>query len=69
MDEFDFIKAFTDVDLLQVEAVGKVVGRTIGVLFKGMVEVGVSEEDAHRIIQRGMRELFMAMLPRPGQPT
>lgn len=63
MDEFDFIKGFADVDLLAVEAVGKVVGRTVGVLFNGMVEVGVSEENAHKIIRCGMAELFGSLRP------
>lgn len=58
MDDFDFVKGFADVDLLQVEAVGHVVGRVIGVLFNGMVEAGMSEENAHAIIRNAMAALF-----------
>jgi hypothetical protein len=65
MSDFDFIKAFADVNLLEVEAVGKVVGRVVGVLFEGMIEVGVSEQNAHRIIRGAVAELLRSTLSKP----
>lgn len=50
MDDFDFLKAFVNVDILKVEAVGEVVGRAIGSLFKGMVAAGVEEHTAIAIL-------------------
>jgi hypothetical protein len=61
MSDFDFIKAFADVNLLEVEAVGKVVG----VVFEGMIEVGVSEQNAHRIIRGAVAELLRSTLSKP----
>lgn len=60
-DDFDFIKAFADVDVLQVEAVGVVVGRAIGALTKGMIEAGLSERAARMIVGVGMAELFKSL--------
>lgn len=60
-DDFDFIKAFADVDVLQVEAVGVVVGRAIGALTKGMIEAGVSERSARLIVGYATAELFKVM--------
>jgi hypothetical protein len=65
MSDFDFIKAFADVNLLEVEAVGKVVGRVVGVVFEGMIEVGVSEQNAHRIIRGAVAELLRSTLSKP----
>jgi hypothetical protein len=64
MDDFDFIKAFADVDILQVEAVGEVVGRTAAAVFKGMIAAGLSHEEAFKIIQMAMRALFASLAPR-----
>ena len=50
MESFDFIKGFVGVDVLQVEAVSEVVGHCVAALFKGMTESGLSEENAHKII-------------------
>ena len=60
--EFDFIKAFADVDLLQAEAVAKVVGRVHASLFEGMVAGGLSENTAYRILRGAHAEMFQAML-------
>jgi hypothetical protein len=65
MSDFDFIKAFADVNILEVEAVGKVIGRVVGVLFEGMIEVGVSEQNAHRIIRGAVAELLRSTLSKP----
>jgi hypothetical protein len=65
MSDFDFIKAFADVNILEVEAVGKVVGRVVGVVFEGMIEVGVSEQNAHRIIRGAVAELLRSTLSKP----
>jgi hypothetical protein len=65
MSDFDFIKAFADVNILEVEAVGKVVGRVVGVMFEGMIEVGVSEQNAHRIIRGAVAELLRSTLSKP----
>jgi hypothetical protein len=61
MSDFDFIKAFADVNILEVEAVGKVVGHVVGVMFEGMIEAGVSEQNAHRIIRGVVAELFRSI--------
>jgi hypothetical protein len=62
VSDFDFIKGFAGVDLLMVEAIGKVVGRAVGVAFEGMIEVGVSEQNAHRIIRSVVAELSRSLL-------
>jgi hypothetical protein len=63
MDDFDFIKAFAGVDVLQVEAVGEVVGRVMAKIFVGMVDAGLSHDDAHLILRNGMIELFRSLRP------
>lgn len=62
MGDFDFIKAFAGVDLLAVEAVGTVIGRVEGAIFKGLVEKGVSEDDAHKILRAAHAEFFKAFM-------
>jgi hypothetical protein len=61
-DEFDFVKGFADANLLEVEAVGRVIGAATTALFKGMVAAGLSEEDAHRIVRSAFAELVRAAL-------
>lgn len=65
MDDFDFLKAFIDVDILKVEAVGEVIGRTIGALFKGMIAAGVEENTAGMIITAAFTVAMDAILKRP----
>lgn len=61
MDDFDFIKAFADVDILQVEAVGEVIGRASGALFRGMINAGLSHEEAFQVIKIAVHELFSSL--------
>lgn len=63
MDDFDFIKAFADVDILQVEAVGEVIGRASGALFRGMINAGLSHEEAFQVIKITLHELFASFVP------
>jgi hypothetical protein len=60
MDNFDdiFVNALAEVDILKVEAVGMVIGRTIGVLYKGMTEAGMPEHIARQIIDQAISEMF-----------
>jgi hypothetical protein len=58
MEEFDFIKGFAGVDLLSVDAVGKVIGRAIASLFQGMVEAGLDEGVALVIINNAVGAFF-----------
>jgi hypothetical protein len=62
MDDFDFIKAFAGVDVLQVEAVGEVVGRVMAKIFVGMVDAGLSEQNATKIIIGAWGEFFSSTL-------
>jgi hypothetical protein len=62
MDDFDFIKAFADVEILQVEAVGQVVGRVMGKIYLGMIDAGLSEQTATKIIIGAWGEFFSSTL-------
>lgn len=62
-DEFDFIKAFADVDILAVEAVGMVVGRTIASAYNGMIAAGLTEGQADHIVRTVVSELFRSLRP------
>lgn len=62
MSDFDFIKGLVGVDILQAEAISEVVGRVIASLFKGMVEAGMSEASAHRVVRGAFAELAKATL-------
>jgi hypothetical protein len=66
MEDFDFIKAFADVEILKVEAIGRVVGRAIGAAFAGMVEAGLSEKQSLSIIKYAMTSVTSALAPRGG---
>lgn len=63
MDEFDFIKGFAGVDVLQAEAVAAVIGRVATELFKGMVESGLPENDAHKIIRGALAAMAESLRP------
>jgi hypothetical protein len=65
VSDFDFIKGFAGVDILEAEAVSEVIGRVVAQLFKGMVAAGMSEPDAHRVIRGAFSELAKATM-RPG---
>lgn len=62
-DRFDdpFINALVDVDILKVEAVGKVIGRAIGAAYRGMVDAGIDESVANTIISSAISEAFAAI--------
>lgn len=62
MSDFDFIKGFAGVDILQAEAIAEVIGRVVAALFKGMVAAGMSEVDAYRIIRGAMAEMARSTL-------
>ena len=64
-DHFDFIKGFSGVDLLQVEAISGIVGHATGALMKGMIEAGLSEEAAHRVIRTAIVEMLRVALTMP----
>lgn len=63
-DRFDdpFIDALAGVDILKVEAVGKVVGRAIGAAYKGMVDAGIDESTASSIIGLAIQEGLAAIV-------
>jgi sugar (pentulose or hexulose) kinase len=65
MDDFDFIKAFANVSIIEVEVVGDVVGRALGAAFKGMVAAGLSRDDANMVVRSVVRELFAAVMKAP----
>lgn len=62
MEDFDFIKAFTDVDILAVEAIAKIVGRVEAVIFKEMMSEGLTEGQAIRIIKVTIHSAISASL-------
>jgi hypothetical protein len=62
MTEFDYFKAFVGIDLLTVSAIGEVIGRMEAAIFKGMIDGGLSETNARRIIHAAHTELFRAAL-------
>jgi hypothetical protein len=57
-DEFDFVKAFANIDILQVEAMSAVTGRAIGAVFTGMMAAGLTEKQAGMIIRLAFAELL-----------
>lgn len=65
MNEFDFIKEFGGADPLRVEAVGMLIGHAVAALFKGMVEAGMSEANAHKVIRSAMDSMMRNMFPVP----
>lgn len=62
MDDFDFIKAFADVDLLRIGAIARIVGRVQATLFRELVDAGLTEAQALAIMSSTMREFFGAVL-------
>lgn len=67
MDEFDFVKAFSGVDMLQAGAIAKIVGRIEGELYLGLIDVGLEPDLAIRIMEMTMRSVingFVAAIPR-----
>jgi hypothetical protein len=63
MSDFDFIQAFSGVDVLAVEAIGTVVGKAVAATYRGMVDAGMSEHDAHQIVRAVLHELFTSFKP------
>lgn len=63
MSDFDFIKGFAGVNILEAEAVAAVVGRVTAALFKGMTEGGMSDVDAHQVIRSALDAAFVTMRP------
>jgi homoserine acetyltransferase len=72
MDADPFINALADVDILKVEAVGRVVGRSIGAVRQGMIDASVPEDAANAIIQSAIEAAWaeiMKMANNPGDDT
>jgi hypothetical protein len=51
MEDFDFLKAFTGVDILAVEGVARIAGRAFAVLFQEMTAAGLTDAQAIAIIK------------------
>ena len=62
MEDFDFIKGFAGIDLLTVDAIGKVIGRTVGVIYIGMLDAGVPVDAAQKIIMDAWGVFFATMM-------
>jgi hypothetical protein len=59
----DFINAFAGVNVLHVEAIGKVIDRGLAAAYQGMLDAGLSDIQAMQIIGVVTSELMSAMAP------
>jgi predicted RNA methylase len=55
MEDFDFIKGFLNFDILQAEAIAKVVSRVTAVAIKEMIDTGLTEDQATKIFNNTVR--------------
>jgi hypothetical protein len=58
MDADPFINALAGVDVLKVEAVGRVIGCALGAVYVGMVDAGVPATVANDIIDNAVDSAF-----------
>jgi len=61
MDEDFWIDKLADVNILQVEAVGKVIGRVTAAVYLGMVDAGIDDVHARAILNSATETFFRVM--------
>jgi hypothetical protein len=62
MTDFDFFKAFSGVDLIQVDFIAKLVGHAEAALYQGMTEAGLSDQTALTILREVHDSVFCNLL-------
>lgn len=65
MDNDNFLNSFMNVNILSVEAVSEIVGRVIAKLRNGMVEGGMSADEADALIS-SVFEIFFTYMAKLG---
>jgi hypothetical protein len=68
MDPDEFAGMFAGVDMLQAEAIGKVMGHVYGAMMQGMIDAGLEERNA-RLIMADIHRVFfheLMRMPRSG---